>query len=93
MVKELNTEQYTWCRDDTDVWCSWNTRGQEAPQQKMKAFAFLSEKKTNTTIEEVDYSTVIEMNRRIPMQMITPVSMQHHNSHLENINEKQDENI
>ena len=22
MVKELNTAQYAWCRDDIDVWCS-----------------------------------------------------------------------
>ena len=34
VVKELNTAQYAWCRDDTElyVWCSLNTRGQEVPQ-------------------------------------------------------------
>ena len=60
---------------------------------KIEIFCILSEKKNNNTIEEMDYSTIIEMNRGISMQMITPVSTQHHDSHLENINEKQDDNI
>ena len=33
------------------------------------------------------------MNRRISMQMITPVSTQHYDSHLENNDGKQDDNI
>ena len=32
VVKELNTAQYAWCRDNTDVLCSRNTRGQEVLQ-------------------------------------------------------------
>ena len=32
----------------------------------------------------MDYSTIIEMNRRISMQMVAPVSTQHHDNHLEN---------
>ena len=38
--------------------------------KRLNLFAFLSEKKTNTTIEEVDYSTFIEINRRISMQIL-----------------------
>ena len=48
-----------------------------------KLFMFLSEKKTNTTIKEVDYPTIIE-NRRISMQMTTPVSIRHCDNHLKN---------
>ena len=59
----------------------------------MKSFAFLSEKKNNNTIEEMDYSRIIEMNRGTSMQMITPVSTQHHDSHLEKTNGKQDDNV
>ena len=55
----------------------------------MKSFMFLSEKKNNNTIEPMDYSTIIEMNRRISMQMVAPLSTQHHNNHLENNNENE----
>ena len=50
-------------------------------------------KEEQYTIEAMDYSAIIEMNRRISMQMITPVSTQHHDSHLENNDGKQDDNI
>ena len=40
----------------------------------MKSFVFLSEKENNNTIEAMDYSAIMEMNRRISMQMVTPVS-------------------
>ena len=53
----------------------------------MKYFAFLFEKRHNNTIEAMEYSTIIEMNRRISMQMVAPMSRQHHNNHLENNNE------
>ena len=48
------------------------------------SFCTLSEKEEKYTIEAMDYSAIIEMNRRISMQMITPVSTQHYDSHLEN---------
>ena len=54
-------------------------------------FCILSEKE-QYTIEAMDYSAIIEMNRRISMQMITPVSTQHYDS-LENNDGKQDDNI
>ena len=53
---------------------------------KDEIFCILSEKKTNNTIEEMDYSAVIEMNRRLLMHMITPMSTQHYDIHLENNN-------
>ena len=37
-------------------------------------FCILSEKEEQYTIEAMDYSTIIEMNRRISIQMITPMS-------------------
>ena len=54
---------------------------------------FIWKKKEQYTIEAMDYSAIIEMNRRISMQMITPVSTQHYSSHLENNDGKQDDNI
>ena len=54
-------------------------------------FCTLSEKEEQYTIEAMDYSAMIEMNRRISMQMITPVW--HYDSHLENNDGKQDDNI
>ena len=41
----------------------------------------------------MDYLAIIEMNRRISMQMISPVSTPHYDSHLENNDGKQDDNI
>ena len=37
-------------------------------------FCILSEKEEQYPIEAMDYSAIIDMNRRISMQMITPVS-------------------
>ena len=51
-------------------------------------FCILSEKEEQYTIE-----AIIEMNRRISMQMITPVSTWHYNSHLENNDGKWDDNV
>ena len=55
-------------------------------------FCILSEKEQYTT-ETIHYSAIIKMNRRISMQMITPVSTQHYDSHLENNDGKWDDNI
>ena len=59
---------------------------------KDEFFCILSEKEWYP-IEAMDYSPIIEMNRRISMQMSTPVSIRHYNSHLENNGGKQDDNV
>ena len=53
----------------------------------------LSEKEEQYTIEAMDYPAIIEMNRRISMQMITLVSTQHYDSNLENNDGKWDDII
>ena len=54
-------------------------------------FCTLSEKEEQYSIETIDYSAIIKMNRRISMQMITPVSTQHYDSPLENNDGTQDD--
>ena len=49
-------------------------------------------KEDQYTIKEVDYPTIIE-NRRISMQMSSPVSTRQCNNHLKNNNGKLDDNI
>ena len=73
MVKDLNTAQYAWCIDD--YWCVVQLKHKRTRSAMMgdDIILVLSERKTNTTIKEVDYSSIIEMNRRISMQMTTPV--------------------
>ena len=73
---ELNTDQYTCYRDDTE-WCMWCR----------------AEKEEQHSIETIDYSTIIKVNRRISLQMITPVSTQHYDIHLGNNDGKQDDNV
>ena len=58
-----------------------------------KHLCTLTEKEEQYTIEAMDYSAIIEMNRRISMQMITPVSTWHYDSHLGNNDGRQDDNI
>ena len=40
------------------------------------------QKEEQYSIETIDYSPIVKMNRRISLQMITPVSTQHYDIHL-----------
>ena len=94
VVKEDNTAQYAWCRDDTELYTWWTeTKEDKKHDYERWIFCILSEKEERYPIEAMDYSAIIEMNRRISMQMITPVSTWHYDSHLENNDGKWDDNV
>ena len=50
-------------------------------------------KKNSTPLKKVDLLAIIRMKRRTSMKMIIPVSTQHYDSHLENNDGNQDDNI
>ena len=52
-----------------------------------------SKKEEQYSFKTTDQSTIIKMNRRILMQMITPVSTWHYNSHLKINDGKWEDNI
>ena len=52
-----------------------------------------AEKEEQYSIETIDYSTFIKINRRISLQMITPMSTWHYDIHLGNNDGKQDDNV
>ena len=88
--EELNTTQYAndaWW-DDTELYTWWTeTKEDKRHDNQRWIFCILSEKEEWYPIQAMDYPAVIEMNRRIPMQIITPVSTWLYDSHLEENNE------
>ena len=71
---------------------SWNEEDKKQDNERW-LFCILSGKEEQYSIETIDYSAIIKMNRRISLQMISPVSTWHYNSHLENNDEKWDDNV
>ena len=71
---------------------SWNKEDKKQGNERW-IFHVLSKKEDQYSIETIDQSAIIRMHRRISKQMITPVSTWHYDSHLENNDGKQDDNI